>query len=456
MSSTKKVSVGLSSPLDRFKEISEFLWQLSLHSGRMQKSIISNTIKMPMQFSVKKSPFDLYNQFLGQTLVDYFKNSGPLAIKFGQILASREDILGAEICNYLDSLLDQQKAPNLKRLEKILKGSYPKNKFPFKTINERPIGVGSIGAVYQAELKDGTQVVVKILRPNVKNKIQQDFQFFQTLLTYTSRLFRKNKPILFEVLERILKDLKVNIDKETDFSNELKNIIHFEKQLERKENILVPQVYPELSNKEILVIERIEGQNLKTYFADHKISEEDKSLARELLQEILSQVFVDGHFHADPHMGNIMITPEKKLAFIDLGLSGHFAHKERKLLRQAIKSFVKKDVDGTFNALIKFGVKPTHFDEKAFRKDIEKTYREQMERYQGEDKEQEVFRLDLLVQELFKVAYAHQLYVPNNTVLLIKSIVTIDGVVRKIDPHIKLSHLAAPIIMRGWLKELFR
>ena len=126
---------------------------------------------------------DLHWKALGDVLVRFFQHSGPVLTKIGQILSARDDLLPASICQRLTKLYDRQKPMPKKELMKIIKSEFGERD-PFKSIETRPLGVGSIGQVHRAHLNDGKGVVIKVLRPNVREAIHKDMDFLRNIASF--------------------------------------------------------------------------------------------------------------------------------------------------------------------------------------------------------------------------------------------------------------------------------
>jgi ubiquinone biosynthesis protein len=429
--------------------------KLSFQFGKqglyLNRAFLTSLLKSPsfLKASQDHSPFQ---HFMGEMATLFLQQNGPLFIKLGQILSARDDLIPEFLCEHFEKLLDQQKQLPFKQIKTVLKKSYRGKKWPFKSIEKKPLGVGSIGSVYAAVLKDKSKVIVKVARPQIQKKIQEDYQLLTFMIDLLYKTHMIKNEAIYDTFKRLLHDLKQNIDLECDFRNELKNLDFFSHNIIHKD-IYIPKTYPDYSNSKVIVMERVDGISLKDWLQQGNSEEKRQLFAKKIGKEILSQIFINGQFHADPHLGNIMVDSNERIVLIDLGLIGTFHKHEKKIINKAIKSFLKKDVDETFNSLLKFGVTPNIFNRELFKEDIKKTFQQLKDRHQDSKPTE---HLEELVNDLFKVAYLHKLYVPQNTVLLIKTVVTLEGVLRKLDPEVKLAQLAVPIVMKSWLSRFFK
>jgi ubiquinone biosynthesis protein len=191
-------------------------------------------------------------------------------------------------------------------------------------------------------------------------------------------------------------------------------------------------------------------------------------VARLALTEILAQVFEDGRFHADPHAGNLLVLDDGRLGLIDLGLTGELSPEERRLIARAVRAFLSRDPDDVIQALLGLTTVPDDFDRAAFGEEITTVVRSRgrsvANRLKGNEgdaasEDEEPNALDAFVSELFAVAHQHGVHLPSSATLLIKSLVTIEGVARSLHPELDLAKAAAPVVVRAlaprWARWVF-
>lgn len=421
---------------------------------------------------------DIPQKELGKFLARFLSHSGPVLIKFGQILATRTDILPELICQELETLYDGQEPMPKSVRDGLLRRRYGE-KIPFKFLDRKPIGVGSIGEVYRAKLNDGSPIVVKIIRPGILRRIRRDIHFLETAMNIVNmqlHIWDKN----FEHgMRRALMELAKGLEEEADLRIEAAALKDFRKRFRRNGNVYVPYCYTRFCDKNILVMEEIKGIPLsKARLKAKKNKKLAKQIANLALTEILRQIFEEGRFHADPHGGNLILMPDGRLGIIDLGLTGEFGDQERKRIVRALRAFIAKDAESLISSLLEFGEVPDNFNQKEFRKDVESIVHKHKEglssqlrgksskdrklpggsRSQTKQKppKPNAENLERFVTDLFQVAYKHGIYVPHNSVLLIKTLVTIEGLARSIDPDLNLVDQALPIVLRAMLPKWLR
>lgn len=405
---------------------------------------------------------ELHWKVLGDALVRFFQGSGPFLTKVGQILATRNDLLPETVCVRLEALYTDQPPMPKRKLKRFLKKAYAKGT-PFKEFRTRPIAVGSIGQVHRARLKDGQQVVVKVLRPGVERAIRRDINAAHVFLNIFFGSFSRTKKSTQFVAQRALEDLARAYETELDLENEARTLEEFRKRFKKNSSIYVPICYREWSSKSILVLEELSGEPLSAFRERSRSNPEAaKEIAHLALKEILTQIFDEGRFHADPHGGNLLILEDGRLGLIDLGLTGELNARDRKNITKAVRAFLAKDANASLRALLEFGTVPPDFNLDAFKADIRAVFRKSGAKAlahvsgQGAMDEADSYRLEELVNGLFRVAHRHKIYLPPSTTLLIKTLVTIEGVARSLNPNINVVVTAIPIILKSlapkWLR----
>lgn len=388
---------------------------------------------------------DAHWKTIGDGMARFFQEAGPVLTKLGQILATRTDLLPEATCKRLEILYDRQPAVSQGELSGLINKSFGK-RWPFKKFEWEPIAVGSVGQVHRAVLKDGSRVIVKLIRPGSERKIKRDIYTLMAISRAVfgglGRDFRSTKLMVMKTLE----DLELAFISELDLAAEGRALEHFRKKMKSNSRVYIPRLYKEYSSSQMLVVEEVKGESLAK-FREKNISNKkaSKSYAELALREILMQIFNDGNFHADPHAGNFLVMEDGRLALIDFGLTGEFTSKDRKKIGRAVKAFLARDTNAVIKNLLEFGTLPAKFDLEKFKKDIKAV----LEKNHGA-------QLDRLVTNLFKVAYQHQICIPQSTTLLIKTLVTVEGVARSLDAELSLVAVATPVILRSitprWLR----
>jgi len=407
----------------------------------------------------------LHWKILGDGLVRFLRHSGPLFTKLGQVLATRTDLLPPPLCARLESLYSEQPPMRPAELARALRQAYGR-KLPFRKFHAKPIAVGSVGQVHRARLKSGEAAIVKILRPGIEEQIERDLALARSLLDLWLGLPRRARPASRALLERCLDDLGQACAREADFAQEAAALREFAQRFEKHPKVRVPRCFAALSSKRVVVMEELQGEPLSAF---RRRAERDPEAARRIaslaLEEILRQIFEDGRFHADPHAGNLLILEDGRLGIIDLGLTGELGREDRRRIAQAAKAFLARDAEGLIRALLGFGTLPLAFDAEKFEAEVRLLVRGRAQRLVARLRgrtdgggAEEPNSLEEFVTELFGLAQIHGIHLPPSTLLLIKALVTIEGVARSLHPELDLAAAAVPVVLRSlaprWLQRL--
>ena len=365
---------------------------------------------------------------------------GPTFIKLGQVLSTRPDLISPEYLNELAKLQDNVPPFPFGEVEEIFLAETGKKPHElFQKFDEQPMAAASIGQVHRGRLQDGTEVVIKVQRPNIENIIAVDLEILAHLASLMEQYLEElqgHRPSA--VVDEFARSLSLEID----YTVEIANVQRFARQFRNNTTIYVPRVYAELSTERILTMEFIDG--IKTSMIDalrsqgydlHLIAERGANL-------VMEQVFVHGFFHGDPHPGNIFILPDNVTCFLDFGMMGRLSRQDREDFTDLMLSIVTKNdrkiTDGVLNITIQFG----EVDHDALSRDLADLldhylYLPLKDLHAGK-----------ILQELLDLVQRHKLSIKPNLYLMIKALSTIEGVGLVLDPDLELIKLAEPYIKK--------
>jgi ubiquinone biosynthesis protein len=403
---------------------------------------------------------DLHWKAVGDAVVRFAQRSGPLTTKLGQILATRTDVLPASVCVRLEALYSRQPAMSRRQLDAALRMAFPDG-LPFRTLDRQPLGVGSIAQIHRAELAGGERVIVKLVRPGLRREIERDLNATELLLGLLLGLPTAS-PSTRLAVSRAFRDLGTALRCEVDLRQEARSLEEFGQRLRRNSRVCVPAVFRQWCSRTALVMEELVGEPLSAVRARaHTDPETAHRIADLALKEILKQVFAEGRFHADPHAGNLLLLGDGRLGLIDLGLTGESGEQDRQRIARAVRAFMSGDPEALSLALLDFGLPSSDFDFEAFKADVVAVVRRRehqaVAQMDGTTRDQRSgSHLEAFVHDLLRVARRHDLYVPPSSTLIIKTIVTIEGVARSLNPDINVVAAALPIVLasatRRWLR----
>lgn len=364
---------------------------------------------------------------------------GPTFIKLGQILSTRYDILPADIINELAKLQDDVSEFGLSVAEEIFREEVGlEMEEVFQTYDKTPLAAASIGQVYCGKLKNGNEVVIKVQRPNIEKTIETDIDILYTFAKLIDDHLNRQKVIK---AADIANEFAYILRRELDYTYEAQNCEAFRKNFEGDKRVKIPKVYWEYTTKRVLVMERIKGIKVSN------IQEiEKKRYGKEKLAEIgakvfLEQIFIHKFFHADPHPGNIMVISQNQIGFIDFGVVGYLDDKTLDFIIQVLKSGIKKDIDKIIESLIMIDAITEVTDEASLKRDLFYVINYYFNLPVSKINFGDAFK------EILSISYKHKVKMPSQLILLIKSIITIEGTGKKLNPRFKLTELSKDVFI---------
>lgn len=267
-------------------------------------------------------------------IAEVLDNMGGVFVKFAQVLSTKKDMLPANYIQAFSSLHDQVKPLSQDELKTIIDTRIGNMDETYESFGMEPIAAASIGQVHLAKLKStGERVVVKILRPDVKQKMTVDLDILIQFVTWLSERSIKIKRL---GLIQLAEGFKQNLLEETDFDIEALNTNLLRKAFEEHDiQIRVPKIYAEFSTKQVLTMEYIEGTSFT------KAVTNDVSVR--VMHAFLDQILMIGIFHADPHPGNLMLTADGEVALTDFGSVGYLTDEERGGMLSFLVGYSTKD-----------------------------------------------------------------------------------------------------------------
>jgi ubiquinone biosynthesis protein len=371
---------------------------------------------------------------------------GATFIKLGQILATRPDLIPMSLIKELRLLQDRVKPVEIDQVRALLEaelGRPPEE--VFAEFNERPLAAASIGQVHRAQLRSGEQVVLKVQRPGLESQIETDL----SIMHWIAKSLQENIPELrrYDPVG-IVAQFEISLTKEIDFRREASHIQRFARNFEGDKSIYVPKVYTELSTSKVLVEEFIRGLKADSEEVTQRPLEQRARIASNGIHCCLSQVFVHGFFHGDPHPGNIFIVDDDRFCFIDYGMMGILDEERIDEILSFLVSALARDPEGVVRLFDKLGLIPETVNERALRTDL----LDLLERYGALD----LKRLDIgvMLTDIFDVIARHDITVPSDLLLVGKALATIDGVARAIYPELEPLETIRPKIIEIYLRRI--
>ena len=363
---------------------------------------------------------------------------GPSWVKLGQFLATRPDVIGSQIATDLELLQDRMKPFETRLARQTLENSLGRNVDDiFSSFNE-PIAAASIAQVHKAVIKKtGETVAVKVIRPGVRARFIRDLVTFDTAARLQEKYLpasRRLKPVavtqMLSQSARIEMDLRLEAAALSEMAENIKNDPGFR----------VPQVNWELTGRDCLVLEWIEGIK----FNDTKTLAENGhnlvQLAETLMQSFLRHTLRDGFFHADMHPGNLFVDHNGIIVAVDLGITGRLGKKERRFLAEILYGFITRNYLRVAEVHFEAGYVPHHHDVNSFAQAI----RAIGEPIHGQSAK--TISMANMLTLLFEVTELFDMETRTELLLLQKTMVVVEGVARTLDPDFNMWKVAEPVV----------
>jgi ubiquinone biosynthesis protein len=382
-----------------------------------------------------------------QKIVLMLEELGPTFIKLGQILSTRPDIVPGEYIIELKKLQDNVPGFDYEKAKEQIESEFKCSMEDiFLKFEKQPIAAASIGQVHRAVFKTGQDVVVKVQRPDIDRLINTDLE----ILIHLARLLEKHIPEsrIYDPVG-IVEEFADAIRKELDFTREGWNIERFCRNFEGDETIYVPKVYWDATTQKVLTIEYINGVKVNQFDKISELGLDRKEIAENGARLIMKQIFIHGFFHGDPHPGNIFICPDGKISFIDFGMMGRINEFTKHRMADLIIGVINRDSGKIIKTLLDIGLVSKEIELEKFQLDIE----DMVEYYYGKTLKQ--IKISKLINELLAITVKYKIKLPSNFTLLCKSVLTIEGIGRGLDPDFDIIKVAKPFIKK-MLQERYR
>ncbi len=373
---------------------------------------------------------------------------GPIFIKFGQMMATRRDLFGDEITDELEKLLDQVPPFPWDQARDIIEQQLDMPlEQAFKTFDENEIASASIAQVYAAQLHDGQDVVVKIVRPGIEHKIRQDIEVLLMLAKMADRYWdevKRVKPI------QIVREFETIIFNELDLVREAANASELRRNFEGSPDLYVPFVHWDYCRSRVMVMQRINGTPVSDIKQLQAQGINFEVLSRKGVEIFFTQVFRHNYFHADMHPGNIFVAadnPENpKYIAVDFGIMGSLSVSDQRYLAENFVAFFNRDYRRVAELHVDSGWvdQDTRIDE--FEAAIRSVCEPMFQRPLAE------ISFGQLLLRLFQTARSFNMEIQPQLLLLEKTFLHIEGIGRQLYPQLDLWDTAKPFLER-WLSE---
>jgi ubiquinone biosynthesis protein len=367
---------------------------------------------------------------------------GPTFVKFGQIMSTRTELLPPELIEELKKLQDHAKPLPFSDVRAVLEENCPRLDEWFCEIDEIPVASASIAQVHRAVLKDGTVVALKVQRPGIGEIIETDIQILESMAERVETVFPE---IRIYNPAGMVEDFAQQIVKELDFTRDARNMDRMTRNFRNETGIRFPKVYWEFSSSHVLVMEFIEGVRIDSPESLIEMGIDPHEIGIRGFHAYLKMIFEDGFFHGDPHPGNLLVTKEGDIVFLDFGIVGILRPEKRQLFINLLFALVNDDIELMLRSLEGFGIIIAEQDREALRDDL---YIMMHDFGGGEEAGVSQFNFRLVVSELTESMRRHRLKVPMNLMLLLKVFVMVLDIGIRLDPKFNFGKETTPYLTK--------
>lgn len=388
--------------------------------------------------------------------VNTFIELGPAYIKLGQLLSVRPDVLPQPYIDEFSKLQDEVPASPFSQAKPIIEGHLGKPISEiFDSFEEGAVTGASLGQVYRAMYK-GDQVVVKVNRPGIRDKVAIDTKVLRRLVPLVGRFIDNS---LKFTAQSVVEQFSETILEEMDYKMEAKNLLTIKKNLKSEKDIIIPEIYQELSGEQVLVLQAIEGIKINDLKSLDEASVDRKQLARKVAKIFFMMLLSQNLFHADPHPGNIsvkdVVSPDgkksSKIILYDFGMTGALDQTTRLKLIRFYTALVDFDSARVVDMMLDLGLLQPDTNRYVIRKGVELA----MADMHGQKVEET--EVKALLEIANRTIYQFPFKLPKNLVLYMRMLSILEGVCLALDPDFRFVKILGSLLEdEGLVSEAYQ
>ncbi|WP_336329660.1 ABC1 kinase family protein [Haloarcula sp. CGMCC 1.2071] len=373
-------------------------------------------------------------RYLKNTFVDL----GPAFIKLGQMLSTRPDALPRAYVDVLSELQDNVPPDAWATIEPVIERELGDDiDALFEEFDTAAISGASLGQVYEARL-DGQRVAVKVLRPNIRTRVESDLRVLSTLLpvlTYGA------DPGQAFTLENLTEEFATTVRREMDYGHEARMLREIGDNFANDDDVAIPDVVESHSTDRVLTMTYLDGVKIDDVERLDELGIDRPALVRRLEEVYIQMIVEDGLFHADPHPGNLAVQPDGTLVFYDFGMTGYLGPRTQDQLLDFYVGLATDDVDRVMDAFVEMGA----LDPMADREVMREAFDIVIEQFRGEDISE--YRIEQLVGQFETQLYEFPMRLPQDLALVVRVTTVLEGVCRTLDPEFDFIEIISEYVM---------
>ena len=375
---------------------------------------------------------------LAERIRQALESLGPTFVKFGQVLSTRPDLIPDELIEELKNLRENVGPFSTEEALAIFEDDLGTSvDEAFAEFEREPFAAGSLAQVHRAVHRDGTQLAVKILRPGIADQIERDLDLMSELASLIQRYIAEAR--IFDPVG-LVNHFARAIRREVNLTREMRTLQEFQRLFQNDASLYVPRVFIDYCSVRVLTMEFVDGMRVDDPPALTAQGVNCAGLAKNGARIFMKQAFELGIFHGDPHPGNIRVMRDGSLCLLDYGMIGMLDPDKRDQIIDLLMAIVRRDHDAAVRVVRKLGQASRDVDTPLLRADI----RDFIDGYYGI----ELSHLDVgaLLRDFIRMLTSHGIRVPGDLVMLIRAIITLEGVGRTLDPNFNLAQVLQPFI----------
>ena len=361
---------------------------------------------------------------------------GTTFIKFGQVLSTRADLVGAELASEMSQLRSNTPPDSVTAVKSMIQAELGKPvEELFAEFEEKAFASASIGQVHRAKLHDGQVVVVKVQHTGIEEKIASDLEIMAFLADFIQKhvtQFRPYQPLA------VVREFRRTILKELDFACERRNLEEFTRNFADNATVHFPITYPDLSSQRVLTMEMLTGTSFENAAGLRQAGVDLNEIVCRGVNAYLEMIFTNGFYHADPHPGNLILLPDGVIGIIDGGMIGRVDDHLREEIECMLLGVIHKDPQEVTDVVVRLGSPPPDLDIEGLRSDLNEFNLEYGSRALRD------FNVGEALNDITDIIHRYRVFLPAGCSLLLKTLVMLEGTSHQLNPSFSLAELIQP------------